>query len=128
MWKVTHLRVVSVPPHVGEGAHLAGPQHGSRIDLFVLRGDKGKRQVYVLQGTWGQEERGGMERRALPAAPSLLWRRYIFVLEASKPSVLLPKGLGAVPNLERLYCKQFYLDSFHLPVFLPGLKPELFMW
>lgn len=48
---MTHLRVVPVPPHVGEGAHLAGPQHGGCIDLFVLRGDKGQGQVHMLQGT-----------------------------------------------------------------------------
>lgn len=49
--RLTYLRVVSVPPHVSEGAHLAGPQHCRCVDLFVLCGDKGKRQVYVLQGT-----------------------------------------------------------------------------
>lgn len=47
----TYLRVVSVPPHVSECAHLAGPQHCRCVDLFVLCGDERKRQVYVFQGT-----------------------------------------------------------------------------
>lgn len=72
--KPTHLGVVPVPPHVSEGAHLAGPQHGSCVDLFVLRGDKGKRQVHMLQGTWGKRgERRHGEGRALSALHSLLW-------------------------------------------------------
>lgn len=46
-----HLCVVSVPPHVSEGAHLAGPEHRSCVDLFVLCRDKRKRQVHMLQWT-----------------------------------------------------------------------------
>lgn len=46
-----HLCVVSVPPHVRESAHLAGPEHCSGIDLFVLRCDERERQVHMLQGT-----------------------------------------------------------------------------
>lgn len=46
-----HLCVVPIPPHVSESAHLAGPKHGSCVDLFVLCCDKRKGQVHMFQGT-----------------------------------------------------------------------------
>lgn len=128
--RLTHLRVVSIPPHVSEGAHLARPQHCSCVDLFVLRGDKGKRQVYMLQGTWGTREetrhRGG---GAFSALPSLLW---IYISSGSLQNITVPlpeESARGVPWFGEgcIVTHSLYLSIFHLLVFLPGVKPELFL-
>ena len=127
--KLTHLGVVPVPPHVSQGAHLAGPQHGGCIDLFVLSGDKGKRQVYMLQGTWGTrgERRMGREELFLLCLPC---SESTILLEASEIPVVLPEGSAQVPPLlwgKGIYWEQLCLHPFHLQIFLPGLNPELFL-
>ena len=61
---------------------------------------------------------------------SLLWREYVLVLEVSKTwqSYSLRKVPGVAPALEKnIYCDPLYLNISHLLVFLPGLKPELYM-
>lgn len=65
----TNLCVVPKPPDISECSHLAWPEHCCGVDLLVLGGDKGQRQVNVFQGTC----RNRSSRWVLPPSEKSTW-------------------------------------------------------